>query len=157
MYEYYAEVEEAENQIALYEYGRTDVTYNEAKYLQKMYDVKEILKLYDEYTGFKWIAYRIRENEGKEKSKRLEDFSLAILKWQDEYTLGIRWNLTMREDKDPEKQSGQKQCKGMPFSSAHPIWFVLPKQLHESVLIAMKSFLQDADLEQIRKKLNIIL
>lgn len=97
------------------------------------------------------------KNEGKEKSKRLEDFSLAILKWQDEYTLGIRWNLTMREDKDPKKQSGQKQCKGMPFSSAHPIWFVLPKQLHESVLIAMKSFLQDADLEQIRKKLNIIL
>ena len=48
MYEYYAEVEEAENQIALYEYGRIDVTYNEAKYLQKMYDVKEVLKLYDE-------------------------------------------------------------------------------------------------------------
>ena len=49
MYEYYAEVEEAENQIALYEYGKTDVSYNEARYLQKMYDVKEILKLYDEY------------------------------------------------------------------------------------------------------------
>ena len=97
------------------------------------------------------------KNEGKEKSKQFEDFSLAILKWQDEYTLGIRWNLTMREDKDHEKQSGQKQCKGMPFSSAHPIWFVLPKQLHESVLIAIKSFLQDADLEQIRKKLNVIL
>ena len=97
------------------------------------------------------------KNEEKEKSKQLEDFSLAILKWQDEYTLGIRWNLTMREDKDHEKQSGQKQCKGMPFSSAHPIWFVLPKQLHESVLITVKSFLQDADLEQIRKKLNIIL
>ena len=97
------------------------------------------------------------KNEENEKSKQLEDFSLAILKWQDEYTLGIRWNLTMREDKDPEKQSGQKQCKGMPFSSAHPIWFVLPKQLHESVLIAVKSFLQDADLDQIRKKLNIIL
>ena len=97
------------------------------------------------------------KNEGKEKSKQLEDFSLAILKWQDEYTLGIRWNLTMREDKDHEKQSGQKQCKGMPFSSAHPIWFVLPKQLHESVLITVKSFLQDADLDQIRKKLNIIL
>lgn len=48
MYGFYAEVEEAENQIALYEYGRTDVTYNEAKYLQKMYDVKEVLKLYDE-------------------------------------------------------------------------------------------------------------
>lgn len=49
MYEYYAEVEEAENQIALYEYGRTDISYVEAKKLQETYDVKEILELYDEY------------------------------------------------------------------------------------------------------------
>ncbi len=28
---------------------------------------KNNVKLYDEYTGFKWIAYRIRVNEGKEK------------------------------------------------------------------------------------------
>ena len=28
---------------------------------------KNNVKLYDEYTGFKWIAYRIRENEGQEK------------------------------------------------------------------------------------------
>lgn len=28
---------------------------------------KNNVKLYDEYTGFKWIAYRIRINEGKEK------------------------------------------------------------------------------------------
>lgn len=28
---------------------------------------KNDVKLYDEYTGFKWIAYRIRQNEGKEK------------------------------------------------------------------------------------------
>lgn len=28
---------------------------------------KNNVKLYDEYTGFKWIAYRIRESEGKEK------------------------------------------------------------------------------------------
>ncbi len=28
---------------------------------------KNNVKLYDEYTGFKWIAYRIRENEGKSK------------------------------------------------------------------------------------------
>ena len=97
------------------------------------------------------------KNEGKEKTKQLEDFSLAILKWKDEYTLGIRWNLTMREANDPEKQNGTKTCKGIPVSFTHPVWFVLPKQLHESVLITMKSFLQDADLEQIRKKLNIIL
>lgn len=97
------------------------------------------------------------KNEGKEKTKQLEDFSLAILKWKDEYTLGVRWNLTMREANDSEKQNGIKTCKGIPVSFTHPVWFVLPKQLHESVLITMKSFLQDADLEQIRKKLNIIL
>ena len=49
MYEYYAEVEEGENQIALYEYGRTDISYDEAKKLQEIYDVKEILELYDKY------------------------------------------------------------------------------------------------------------
>lgn len=94
------------------------------------------------------------KNEGKEHSK---DFSLAIFRWQGEYTLGIRWNITMREANDPAKQNGFKTCKGIPVSFTHPVWFVLPKQLHESVLIAMKSFLQDSDLEQIRKKLNIIL
>ena len=71
--------------------------------------------------------------------------------------MGIRWNLTMREAYDYTKQNGTKTCKGIPVSFTHPVWFVLPKQLHESVLIAMKSFLQDADFEQIRKKLNIIL
>lgn len=97
------------------------------------------------------------KNAEKEQLKQFEDFSLAILKWKDEYTLGIRWNLTMREANDYTKQNGTKTCKGIPVSFTHPVWFVLPKQLHESVLIAMKSFLQDADLEQIRKKLNVIL
>lgn len=52
MYEYYTEVEEAENQIALYEYGRTDISYAEAKKLQEIYDVKEILELYDKYNDW---------------------------------------------------------------------------------------------------------
>lgn len=63
MYEYYAEVEEAENQIALYEYGRTDVTYNEAKYLQKMYDVKEVLKFYDEYKDWQKAIKAYKEKK----------------------------------------------------------------------------------------------
>lgn len=49
MYQYYLEVEEAQIQIALHEYGTTDISYDEAKYLQKVYDIKEVLKLYDEY------------------------------------------------------------------------------------------------------------
>lgn len=63
MYEYYAEVEEAQIQIALYEYGKTDITYNEAKYLQKMYDVKEILKLYDEYKDWQKAIEAYKEKK----------------------------------------------------------------------------------------------
>lgn len=95
------------------------------------------------------------KNEGKEKSKQLEDFSLAILKWQDEYTLGIRWNLTMREANDPEKQNGTKTCKGIPVSFTHPVWFVLPRQLHQSVLESMKSLIDIVKHEEINEKLGI--
>ena len=95
------------------------------------------------------------KNEGKEKSKQLEDFSLAILKWQDEYTLGIRWNLTMREANDPEKQNGTKTCKGIPVSFTHPVWFVLPRQLHQSVLKSMKSLIDVVKHEEINEKLGI--
>ena len=85
----------------------------------------------------------------------LDNFSLAILQWKDEYTLGIRWNLTMREDQDPDKQNGIKQCKGMPFSSGHPIWFVLPKLLHQSVLESLKSFISDEKRKELYDKLGI--
>lgn len=95
------------------------------------------------------------KNEGKEKTKQLEDFSLAILKWKDEYTLGIRWNLTMREANDPEKQNGTKTCKGIPVSFTHPVWFVLPRQLHQSVLESMKSLIDVVKHEEINEKLGI--
>jgi hypothetical protein len=85
----------------------------------------------------------------------LDNFSLAILQWKDEYTLGIRWNLTMREDQDPDKQNGIKQCKGMPFSSGQPIWFVLPKLLHQSVLESLKSFISDEKRKEVYDKLGI--
>ena len=63
MYEYYAEVEEAENQIALYEYGTTDITYNEAKYLQKVYDIKEVLKFHDEYKDWQKAIEAYKERK----------------------------------------------------------------------------------------------
>jgi hypothetical protein len=59
----------------------------------------------------------------------LDNFSLAILQWKDEYTLGIRWNLTMREDQDPDKQNGIKQVKeclfplDIPFGSYYLNYF----------------------------------
>ena len=95
------------------------------------------------------------KNEGKENSKQLEDFSLAILQWKDEYTLGIRWNLTMREYQDPDKHNGIKQCKGMPVSFTHPVWFVLPKLLHQSVLDSMKSFITEEKRKEVYDKLGI--
>lgn len=95
------------------------------------------------------------KNEGKEKSKQFEDFSLAILKWKDDYTLGIRWNITMREANDPIKQNGTKTCKGLPISCTHPIWFVLPKQLQQSVLESMKSLIEVEIYEVINEKLGI--
>ena len=92
------------------------------------------------------------KNEGKEHSK---DFSLAIFRWQGEYTLGIRWNITMREANDPAKQNGFKTCKGIPVSFTHPVWFVLPKQLHESVLASMKSLIDQAQYQQINDTLGV--
>lgn len=92
------------------------------------------------------------KNEGKEHSK---DFSLAIFRWQGEYTLGIRWNITMREANDPAKQNGFKTCKGIPVSFTHPVWFVLPRQLHQSVLESMKSLIDVVKHEEINEKLGI--
>jgi hypothetical protein len=91
----------------------------------------------------------------KKNHEHLDHFSLAILKWKDEYTLGIRWNLTMREANDPEKQNGTKTCKGIPVSFTHPVWFVLPKQLHESVLVSMKSLIDQAKYQQINDTLGV--
>ena len=49
MYEYYKQIEECEIAIAKYVYGTDDISYEQAKALQRMYNVKEILKLYDKY------------------------------------------------------------------------------------------------------------
>ena len=40
---------EAENQIAVYVYGVEDVTYEQAKELQKMFNVDEVIKNYKQY------------------------------------------------------------------------------------------------------------
>ena len=93
--------------------------------------------------------------DAKKNHEHLDHFSLAILKWKDEYTLGIRWNLTMRETNYPEKQNGTKTCKGIPVSFTHPVWFVLPRQLHQSVLESMKSLIDIVKHEEINEKLGI--
>ena len=108
--------------------------------------VKKVFPIFD--------GTKIIDEEGQNYTM-LDNFSLAILQWKDEYTLGIRWNLTMREDQDPDKQNGIKQCKGMPFSSGHPIWFVLPKLLHQSILESLKNFISEEKRKEVYDKLGI--
>ena len=58
-------------------------------------------------------------------------YSVALVQWRDKetegevwpYALGIRWN----GGRDPKD-------KGVPLSSGHPIWYILPKDLVPWVL-----------------------
>jgi hypothetical protein len=49
-------------------------------------------------------------------------WSLARLVYRDEEHIGIRWN---GDDKDSKK--------GVPLANAHPVWFILPKEIEEAV------------------------
>jgi len=55
--------------------------------------------------------------------------SIAKLIWLDRIVIGIRWNLSFREEQDPEKMSGKVICKGMPLSRGFPTCFILPDGL----------------------------
>jgi hypothetical protein len=61
-------------------------------------------------------------------------FSLAKLTWEDnERVYAIRWNASMREQLDIEKQNGNKTCVGVPSSHGIPVWFVLPEQFNKHI------------------------
>ncbi len=49
-------------------------------------------------------------------------WSLARLVYGDEECIGIRWN---GNDKDSKK--------GVPLANAHPVWFILPKEIEDAV------------------------
>ena len=53
-------------------------------------------------------------------------YSLAIIKWDGDYKLGIRWNIAYSEWDDYRKKNGQDECIGNPQSRGIPTWFVLP-------------------------------
>ncbi len=53
--------------------------------------------------------------------------SVAKIKWYDKEVMGVRWNVAMREWDDPNKING-KECLGMPTSTGHPVWFILPNE-----------------------------
>ena len=47
MYEYYKQIEECEIAIAKYVYGTDDISYEQAKALQRMYNTKDVIALYE--------------------------------------------------------------------------------------------------------------
>lgn len=51
--------------------------------------------------------------------------SVAKIQWKDEEKIGLRWNVAMREWDDHDKKNG-KECLGMPTSTGHPVWFIVP-------------------------------
>ena len=52
-----------------------------------------------------------------------------IIKWENTYKLGIRWNIAYSEWDDYRKQNGQDECIGNPQSRGIPTWFVLPDDM----------------------------
>ena len=56
-------------------------------------------------------------------------FSLAIVTWDGQKRIGIRWNVTYREWDDADKIAGTKVCVGEPNSRGYPTWFILPDEL----------------------------
>ena len=64
-------------------------------------------------------------NDGKDDPA----YSLAIIKWENTYKLGIRWNIAYSEWDDYRKQNGQDECIGNPQSRGIPTWFVLPDDM----------------------------
>lgn len=63
-----------------------------------------------------------------------EDYSLALLQWDEEWTIGVRWNRSMREESVPDKISGSKICMGVPISFSYPVWFIIPRDLQRIIL-----------------------
>ena len=49
--------------------------------------------------------------------------------------MGIRWNVSNKENNDPKKQNGQEECSGFPTSYGHPCWFILPDDFLDSNFI----------------------
>ncbi|WP_315190066.1 hypothetical protein [Capnocytophaga sputigena] len=53
----------------------------------------------------------------------------SIAKITDRYgkqKMGVRWNVSNKENNNPNKQNGIEICLGFPTSYGHPCWFILP-------------------------------
>jgi hypothetical protein len=55
-------------------------------------------------------------------------WSVARLKWDDSYAVGIRWN------------GDSTSTKGLPQARGNPTWFVVPKELEGAILSAAQEW-----------------
>ena len=67
-------------------------------------------------------------------------YSLALIKWEGQTKLGIRWNIAEAEWDDAKQQNGQAECIGNPQSRGHSTWFVLPDDstFYENIKVAIE-------------------
>lgn len=61
-------------------------------------------------------------------------FSIALVTWNGDVRVGMRWNVTLREWDDASKASGSVVSVGEPNSRGYPTWFILPIELLEQLL-----------------------
>ncbi|MBN8699569.1 MAG: hypothetical protein JST02_05115 [Bacteroidetes bacterium] len=62
------------------------------------------------------------------------EYSVAIIQWQGNPCIGIRWNITERELNNPDKVSGKIVCVGEPNSRGYATWFILPDEFLRDIL-----------------------
>lgn len=67
--------------------------------------------------------------DGKE-----DGFSLSVIDWEGVDHIGIRWNVAIKEQDNPEKQAGRQICDGSPAQNRVPSWFILPRELFNPAL-----------------------
>lgn len=61
-------------------------------------------------------------------------YSVAIIEWNGEDVLAIRWNISENEVTRPDKLSGAVICLGEPNSHGKSTWFVLPDGFLEGLI-----------------------
>lgn len=64
----------------------------------------------------------------------LHSFSVAEVNWEGGIGYGLRWNVSRREWDRNDKINGTIPCYGMPFSTATPVWFIIPNITHDAVM-----------------------
>lgn len=77
----------------------------------------------------------------------LHSFSIAEVNWEGGISYGMRWNVSRREWDRDDKRNGQNPCYGMPFSTATPVWFIIPHVTYDAV-----KHIIDAEKKRLKEK-----